>query len=369
MTPADKGAFDLRRDGNPGKPNILVLTEHVNATYFISFDAPLGAMHRRGELNFAVSSQARVDGLGPDAWRILREAFVPDLVVLTRYGLPSGVAILREAQESGVPVVYHIDDDLLDLPAALGADIKKRNGSAPVKEARMQMLGSADLVYASTAALAERMRARFPGQAIFHGIYASYPGDAPAPPEAVDESAPVIGYMGSRGHAADLELAVPAIRRLLSRMPGLRFETFGTIEMPQALASFGPRVASHPVTKSYGAFLERLSSLSWTIGLAPLVDEPFNRCKAPTKFIEYASAGIPVVASDVAVYHAVVSESGGGVLVGEDWETAIDAILARPATRAAMVAAARDYCRTRFAPELLEAQLREVMAKAGLQIR
>ncbi|MFT4178108.1 MAG: glycosyltransferase [Thermomonas sp.] len=364
MTSLANGVFDILREGNTGKPNILVLTEHVNATYFISFDRPLGAMHGRGELNFAVASQARVDDFGLQAWDIIRSRFRPDLVVFTRFGLPSGVAFMRLARNKCVPVVYHIDDDLLDLPDSLGADIMQRNGSLQVKEARRELLSNADLVYASTAALAERMRTRFPHRDIFHGIYASYPGDVDA---ASGNAARVIGYMGSRGHAQDLELVVPALCRLMTRMPELRFETFGTIAMPQALAPFGPRVTSHPVSKSYGAFLEQLSRLSWAVGLAPLVDEPFNRCKAPTKFIEYTAAGIPVVASDVVVYRDVVSESGGGVLVGDDWETAIDGMLESPGKSVEMVKAARNYCRSRFAPELLEAQLRTAMARVGVR--
>lgn len=369
MTQVNAGMFDLLHEGNLGKPNILVLTEYVNATYFISFDAPLGAMYRRGELNFAVACQARVDGLGSEAWTVLRDKFRPDLLVLTRYGLPSGLEIMRQAQEAGVPAIYHIDDDLLDLPASLGADIKKRNGSSLVKEARRQMLMHASLVYASTAVLAERMQGRFPRQKIFHGIYASYPGDATTPSSSTaGDGSLTIGYMGSRGHVADLELAVPAIRQLLIQRPKLRFETFGTIGMPQTLVSFGARVVAHPVSKSYNAFLGQLSRLSWAVGLAPLVDEPFNRCKAPTKFIEYASAGIPIVASDTAVYRDVISKSGGGVLVNNDWESSIDAVIASPGKGAAMVASARGYCRSHFAPELLEAQLRAVMVRVGMEM-
>lgn len=366
MKQAGGGTFDLLFDGNLGKPNVLVLTEHVNATYFISFDVPFRNMHDRGEINFAVVSQERVDRLGSAAWTVISQSFSPDLLFLTRCGLPSSLEVMQQAKVARVPAVYHIDDDLLDLPKSLGADIQKRNGSRKVKDARRSMLMGADLIYASTNVLAERMQDRFPGQRIFHGIYASYPGDFV--PTVSHGGRPVVGYMGSKGHKEDLALVVPGLVALLERRPEVRFETFGTIEMPAELARFGDRVTAHPVRKSYADFLATLADLQWGGGLAPLVDSPFNACKAPTKFIEYACAGIPVIASDIPVYRDVISKSGGGVLVNDDWESSIEAVVASSEKGSAMVAAARGYCQSRFALELLEAQLHAVMAQVGMGV-
>ncbi len=340
---------------------VMIFTEHFNATYFISFDIPLRSMREQGKVRLRAFSQQDVVIGGSGCWRTWMDEFSPEVVLMTRYGDASGVEIVRDCKVRGVPVVYHIDDDLLDLPPSLGAEINKRQGAAV--EARRAMLGEVDLIYASTAMLADVMRRYFPGQRIFHGIYASY---QPVTTYIADLDRPVtIGYMGSKGHREDLDLVVPALVRLMHERPTLRFETFGTIQMPEVMQQFGSRVRHYNVQKSYHEFLQTLASLGWHLGLAPLVDEPFNRCKAPTKYIEYTSCDIPVVASDVVVYAGAIAE-GAGVLVREDWYGAIACLLDDPRGRAMQLDAARAHCAVAFAPEALEAQVMGLIDKEPL---
>lgn len=355
-----RGLLGTRRLGSSGQMHgdvaddarrVMIFTEHFNATYFISFDIPLRTMQEQGKLRLRSFSQQDVVACGPGCWRTWMNEFSPEVVIMTRYGDASGVEIVRDCKVRGIPVVYHIDDDLLHLPPSLGAEINKRQGMAV--EARRAMLGAVDLIYASTATLADVMHRHFPGQCIFHGIYASY---RPVAARMPDLDRPItIGYMGSKGHREDLELVVPALVRLMQERPTLRFETFGTIQMPELMQQFGSRVRHYNVQKSYHEFLQALASLGWHLGLAPLADEPFNRCKAPTKYIEYTSCGIPVVASEVVYADAIVE--GAGVLVHEDWYGAIAGLLDDPHVRAAQLEAARAHCAVVFAPETLAAQV------------
>lgn len=346
-------AVDARR--------LMIFTEHFNATYFISFDIPLRFMREQGKVQLRAFSQQDVMASGSKGWRSWIDEFRPEIVFMTRYGDVSGVDIVRDCKVRGIPVVYHIDDDLLDLPSSLGVEINKRQGAAV--EARRTMLGEVDLIYASTAMLADVMRRHFPGQRIFHGIYASY---RPIKPHIVNLDRPVIiGYMGSKGHREDLDLVVPSLVRLMHERPTLQFETFGTIQMPELMQQFGSRVRHYNVQKSYSDFLQTLASLGWHLGLAPLVDEPFNRCKAPTKYIEYTSCGIPVVASDVVVYAGAITE-GAGMLVREDWYGAIASLLDDPQVRATQLDTAKAHCAVAFAPEALEAQIMGLIGKESL---
>jgi glycosyltransferase involved in cell wall biosynthesis len=158
-------------------------------------------------------------------------------------------------------------------------------------------------------------------------------------------------------------MVVPAIERLLQERPALRFETFGTIEMPQSLKRFGRRVHSHAVNRSYNEFLSVLASLGWSAGLAPLENAGFNHCKAPTKFVEYAAAGIPVIASRVPVYGLVVPDDAG-ILVDEatDWYKAICMVLDHPEQSRMMAMRAGLFCAAEFPISRLKQQLREVFA-------
>lgn len=348
--------FELLYNGNRFVPNVLIFTEHVNATYFISFDIPLRSLHSQKRINFAVVSQKHVESREDGCWERWAREFRPDVVILTRYGHASGPRILDYFKRCGTPVIYHIDDDLLEIPESLGVEIRQRHGADDVVATRSYLLKNCDLIYASTAPLASLMKERFPDQKVFHGIYAPYMGDMVASPKLTACKNPVIGYMGSKGHQLDLEMIVPALERLLEEQSDLEFEVFGTIKMPKSLERFGNRVRSRSVQKSYREFLTTLSGLNWDIGLAPLVDTSFNRCKAPTKFIEYTACAIPVVASNVPVYADVMPKKGG-VIVDEDWYDTLSDFLSDPKARLDAINNARTFCKERYGLNVLENQL------------
>jgi glycosyltransferase involved in cell wall biosynthesis len=347
--------FDVLLDGNPKGRNILIFTEQVNATYFISFDIPLREMHQRGEVNVAVVSQKLVSQKGAGCWEQWSDSFKPELVIFTRYGQPFGVDILKFFKALNVPVIHHIDDNLLELPPSLGAEIQKRQGAKDVIDARRNLLAQCDLIYASTPHLAELLKSLFPRQHVFTGEYFPYMGQRVAV-NRQERQYQTIGYMGSKGHQEDLNLVVPTLERLLEEQPKLHFEIFGTIQMPDRLLRFGERVKSHKVNKSYTEFLSVLAGLNWDIGLAPLVNEEFNLCKAPTKYLEYSAAGIPVVASNIPVYSMIIPE-GAGVLVNEDWYSALALYLDSTDARKRAVEIAQSYCSERYSLHKLEQQL------------
>ena len=337
----------------------VLFTENFNATYFISFEVPLRHLQRSMPIAFSAYSQQDVEDATSREWEDWILARRPEAVVLTRYGRPDGPQILAFCRAHGIPTVYHIDDDLLELPPTLGDDILQRNAGNAGVAARAAMLEGCDLVYASTSVLAGTLQRRFPGRPVVHGMYAPFlPVEGAAGPGAGTRE--VIGYMGSRGHRHDLALAVPALVRLLRERPHLAFETFGTIEMPSPLLEFGGRVKHHRVNSSYGRFLRKLAGLGWRIGLAPLEDTPFNRCKAPTKFIEYTSCGIATVASDVVVY-ASAMPAGTGELVRDDWYAALTKLLDDSARTRGLVDAARAHCAREYGVARLAGQLLEVL--------
>lgn len=363
-------ALNLRLDGNDGAPRVLVFTEHLNATFVISFEIPMREMYARGEVNLAAVDNKSVilgerlvtsNGLR-HCWELWTEDFKPDVVVFSRYGLPFAEELAAYFKGRNIPIVYHIDDNLMDLPKSLGEDVLKRQGDQAVIDARIGLMANAELIYASTTHLAKLLEQRFAGKEVVHGMYASYV-DAKLATRSPARDHAVIGYMGSRGHQEDLALAVPDLVRLLTDRPTLRFEVYGTIKLPQELEQFGERVRSVGVTKSYRDFLLNLASLGWDIGLAPLVNEPFNLCKAPTKFIEYTSCSIPVAASNVPVYAEAIP-AGCGELVDRDWYAALSRMLDSPEYRQSCLELARQHCSRVFSPARLQTQLYGVIRHA-----
>lgn len=348
--------FDVFLGGCRRGANVLIFSEQINATYFIFFDIPLRRLHAKGKANVAVVSQARVASGEKNCWEHWNQIFCPDVVVMSRYGLPWGGEIVDYFRKRNVPVVYHIDDDLLDIPESLGPEIKARQGAQAVVDERVRMLKTCDIIHASTGHLASVLKSRFPNQRIWHGLYTPYLGEQ-VQAKVHSSGRQVLGYMGSKGHRHDLELVVPAVERLMDERPGLEFEVFGSIAMPERLQRFKGRVRRHPVAASYLEFLRKLAELEWKFGLAPLTDEPFNLCKTPTKFIEYTAAGVPVIASNVPVYADAIPPQGGLLANTDGWYCAIRRYLDSPDERLNALRISQEHCERVFNPLVQEQQL------------
>jgi glycosyltransferase involved in cell wall biosynthesis len=336
---------------DPSRRNVLIFSEALNATYYLYFHFPLMRLHEAGQVNVAALSQEAVRRHFNDAnletrLEAMLAGFEPHLVVFSRYVQPWGPRLQAYFQARGIPTVYHLDDDLFDLPDSLGQALVKRHTADAVVAGRAAMIERADVALASTEVLAEQLGSHFPGRSFGVGPAVPFLGDRRRP--AARASGLVIGYMGSQGHRDDLAMVVPALTALMAARPELRFETFGTIAMPEALKQFGPRVKAHPPMRDYNSFLEHLGALGWDVGLAPLVNMSFNRCKTPVKFVEYASCGIPVAASDISVYRGVIDGANGVLVPDDQWLAILDGLLDNRPARTAMAVEALRTCRDRF---------------------
>jgi hypothetical protein len=255
-------------------------------------------------------------------------------------------------------VIFHIDDDLLAVPESLGASKYKAYNSPERLQALRDNIEDSDLLYVSTAELEKRFREHGIAAPIVAGdVYCAVAQDeigaltAPA-------TGPVIGYMGTAGHSADLAMVMPAICEVMDAIPSLQFEVFGTIKMPAELDRFGSRARHIPTVADYTQFLPFLRSLGWWVGLAPLEDNSFNRCKADTKWVEYSLAGMAVVASDLPVYHRACAD-GAGILASShvQWSDALQQLIYRPNVRQRMVQASQAKLRQAYTHEKLRAQV------------
>jgi glycosyltransferase involved in cell wall biosynthesis len=317
-----------------------------------------------------LAESVRADGAHAAARLVkdIAERLRPSAVILSRYAGPEHEAVLRTARATGAPIVVHLDDDLLQVPPDLAPE-KARHYNRPERLAALRaVLDSADLVYASTPSLAARLRASGIRPRVVAGeIYCALDErrEIAPPPTDAEGRTVVIGYMGTSGHAHDLELGLPGVAETLERFPATRFELFGTIATPAALARFGKRISRVEALGDYDAFLAKLRSLQWDIGLAPLREIPFNAAKASTKWVEYTSAGIAVVASDCAVYRPVCGGGRGEFVRGNAFGPALSALVENGARRRALVAAAQAEVAACFTLSRLEAQLLGVLRTAG----
>ncbi|MEC4985055.1 MAG: hypothetical protein SAJ37_02410 [Oscillatoria sp. PMC 1068.18] len=343
---------------------ILVLTDYFNATYYTGFYYPLQTLAEQKVANFtAFCHQDILDKINkkePDLfWQNLLKTEQPDAVIFNRYGLAYGSFLLAECKEKQIPTIYFIDDDLLNITPVLGEEIQKRLGNPEVVTERKYLLENVDLIYSSTEYLAEKLAQVFPQQQIFHGVYPPYLGhlvNKKVETEKKADSEFKFGYMGSKGHNQDLRAIAAAIAQVLTDYPQTKFEIFGTVSLPEELTCFGDRVKSHKVIKQFDKFLQQLYQLNWDVGLAPIEDTEFNRCKSLSKYLEYTAAEIPIIARNLNVYNQTINSKNGLIANQDQWYEKITLLLHKPELRNELIAGAKQTCSTKFKLESLAAQ-------------
>lgn len=143
---------------------------------------------------------------------------------------------------------------------------------------------------------------------------------------------PVVGWVGSTSHrSGDLDILMDVADNKM-----FRWHHSGHID---SAAWFADKIGLHrdKVTKTVMHHPQRYAQLSFQfdIGVAPLNDIPFNWAKSWIKGIEYASAGVPFVASDVGEYRRLHDEYGVGRLAStpEEWTAHLEE-LCNPQVRA-----------------------------------
>ena len=157
------------------------------------------------------------------------------------------------------------------------------------------------------------------------------------------ESAPItVFYHGSASHGADLKWLRPVIERILAADERIVFEVIGNSSVNRLFRGL-PRVqVLHPMKwDSYQSLLRRPGR---TIGLAPLLDSPFNRARAHTKFLDITLAGAVGIYAAGSVYGGVVRHRENGLLLPMDqgaWADAILQLAADQSVRRQMLSEAR----------------------------
>ena len=178
-----------------------------------------------------------------------------------------------------------------------------------------------------------------------------------APPSTPPRQGPVrILFMGTATHDADFAIVEGALARLKSVFAEyVAVDLVGIssrYDMPSWVNRIGMPVQ---VGGSYPGFVNWITQQHWDIGIAPLTDTSFNRCKSAIKTLDYAAIGLPVLASDREAYRGSLADGPGGWLLPDD-ENAWFVALARLVRDAQLRRRLADGARAAFAAGTLAAQ-------------
>ncbi len=326
--------IDLRR---PGRTSVVVVPERFDngkptPCGYIRLLQPLDHLAAAGGIDLVLADPAEA------------RHYRADVIATQRYAVPdvrAADALASHCRAQGIRLLYDLDDDLLNIPR----DHPEASLLRPRARLVARMLGHADAVWVSTEALRHGLgvvgrKARVVANGLDERLWAD-----PAPVPRVSRGAVRILYMGTATHDADFALVAPALARLHAVFGGrVRIEIIGVTaqdDLPDGVHRVVPPVharASYPGFVDW--MLARHGDKQWEIGVAPLADTGFNRCKSAIKTLDYAALGMAVLASDVPAYRGSVAELVANTEA--DWFAALARLVRDPLLRAARATAARE---------------------------
>jgi len=120
-----------------------------------------------------------------------------------------------------------------------------------------------------------------------------------------------IVWAGSSTHEADLKMLKPVIFEILEKYPQVKFLYAGDGNIWKSnLFEKHPRTEYIEPT-DLDSWPAKLRSFRADIGVAPLIDTRFNRCKSNLKWLEYSAYKIPGVYSNIVYGKTVVDGETG----------------------------------------------------------
>ncbi len=318
----------------PAPLHILVVARRIVPSTVIGLLTPFAHLKRAGQIEYALCS----DAVCPSS---IMEGC--DLVIVHRGVHPGTYRLMQNALALGKPVLYDVDDLLLGIPqdhplgAALHRPSVRRSIEAMHREATCIKAGSPYLAAALAALNPCVVCHPF---AVDTGLFQP---PAPATGQA-QRGALLAGYGGSRYHNQDIASILPAFASAARRLSrSVTLELWGVGHLP-APFRYSLIIRSQPFIPDYIEYARRLAGSGWTMGVAPLVNVPYNMAKSNVKFRDFAAAGIPAVYSAAPPYDSV-QHGVTGLLAKNltEWMAGITALLGDRSLRSSIAAAARRY--------------------------
>ena len=266
-----------------------------------------------------------------------------DLVLLQR-DFPKHVEayenVTTYAHRLGKPVVYEIDDILIELDSN-HPDLVHYLESRP---SVLRAILESDAVTTSSHQLADYIREFNQNVFVLQNYLVDSFWQTGESSPAAEPAGPVrIGYMGGHSHRPDFDMVEPVIAKILDRY-GKQVELqFWGIRPGEDILARNNVFWTHPYLVSYDEFARYFLQQKCSIFIAPLQNNLFNRCKSGLKYLEYSLLGVPGVYSAIPPYRDMITPGLDGFLADQpgDWEAQLSALIESPELRKTVGAAAQ----------------------------
>lgn len=144
-----------------------------------------------------------------------------------------------------------------------------------------------------------------------------------------------IGYLCSASHLENAKIVESTLMNIVRKYANVKL--FYSRQF-QGFMDLVPEELKHQINYlpwfPLKGYLKYVNQLDLDIGLAPLMDNPFNRCKSNIRILEYWQNQIAVIASPVGEYVKTIKHGYNGYLAQDDeWEEQLDDLIQHPEKR------------------------------------
>lgn len=258
----------------------------------------------------------------------------------------------------GKPFVSEFDDYIFSIPRANRASACYKPGGDLTRIALAQMKLS-DALVVSTPYLKELYQPINPRVHVVENAIdlSLWRRDSSPAPQRV-----TIGWMGGGTHNEDHGMIKDAVMEVLEKNPGVRFHYISGGPVPDFFKGVKGIQWDHEF-KAIDKYPRWISRQKFNVGIAPLVDNNFNRCKSNLRWLEYSAMGIPTVASPVTHFKETIRdrETGFFAETRQEWVSALQALINEPELRENIGKAARQEMKEKWSPQVLGRKYRQVL--------
>ena len=243
-----------------------------------------------------------------------------DIVIFLRSDSDIDAYVSKIAKKAGKHLIYVLDDDILNVPSYLS--------SAPyyllpsTKKNTRTIMSNCDTFLTPSPVLLDKYGKNFKYKHLI-----KEPSLNRIKTKDTNDKVK-IGFAGSIDRAQDINsILKDAITKIVEKYgDSIEIEFMGA--RPNFIEELNLKYL--PYQDGYDAYTAYMAKCNWDIGLAPMPETEFHRCKYFNKYVEYASFGIAGIYSNCEPYTYGIRNNENGLLVNnntQDWVEGISKLI------------------------------------------
>jgi len=248
------------------------------------------------------------------------------LVVFVRYieARAKKLVLSPDAKDSLSGIAYFMDDDLLDHSSLRALPKKYSNKIKSLSPSPSWLCKHGVSLWVSSRYL----------QSKYQGFDPELIEPRPEKQFFARKALTRIFYHGTASHIDEINWLLPIINQVQQCCEHTAFEIIGDLSVNQLYRGTPRTSILHPM--SWENYQSYCASTDLQIGLAPLLDSPFNAARSITKFFDILRCGAAGIYSDKEPFRSFIRSGEDGLLVDnhpDAWVQAITCLANTPELR------------------------------------